>query len=84
MTQTVYDEVYDTNGALVSRTERIVPDPAPTPAERIAALEARLANVTATLDAVGKAATFADARAVIGTRLGSSVNPVGSVKQATR
>lgn len=65
----VYDEVYDTNGALLSRTERIVPDPEPTPAERIAALEARLAETRAALAAVGTAADFAAAKAAIGQRL---------------
>lgn len=69
MAQTVYDEVYDTNGALLSRTERIVPDPPPTATERIAALETQLAETRAALAAVGTAADFAAAKAAIGQRL---------------
>lgn len=68
MAQTVYDEVFDGSGKLISRTERVAPDPEPTPAERIAALEARLAAVDTTLDAVGKAGTFAEAKTAISTR----------------
>ncbi len=68
MAQTVYDEVFDGSGKLLSRTERVAPDPEPTPAERIAALEARLAAVDTTLDAVGKAGTFAEAKTAISAR----------------
>ncbi len=68
MAITVYDEVFDGSGKLISRTERVAPDPEPTPAERIAALEARLAAVDTTLDAVGKAGTFAEAKTAISTR----------------
>lgn len=65
---TVYDEVFDENGKLISRTERTVPDPEPSPAERLAALETRLTAVDTTLDAVGRAASFAEAKTAISAR----------------
>ena len=68
MPRTVYDEVFDSTGRFLTRTERITPDPEPTPAERIAALESRLAAVDMTLDAVGKAGTFAEAKTAISAR----------------
>ena len=69
MAQTVYDEVFDGSGKLLSRTERVAPDPEPTPAERIAALETQLAETRAALAAVGAASDFAAAKAAIGQRL---------------
>lgn len=73
MAQTVYDEVSDGNGNVLSRSERIVDDPEPTPGERIAQLEAQVAQLAGTMDAVARAPSFDEARAEIAIRIDGSV-----------
>ena len=69
MSLTLYDEVYDQTGKLVSRTERVALEPAPSADERIADLEQQLATVKGALDAVGKASSFANAKLEIASRM---------------
>lgn len=69
MPTTVFDETFNGSGKLISSTERIVPDPVTSDKERIVDLEARLTKAMDTLDAVGKATTFADAKTEIGSRI---------------
>lgn len=69
MPQTVYDEVYDQDGTLLSRSERIVPDPEPSIGEQIANLKRQLSTVSTTLDAVGRASSFANAKLEIASRI---------------
>lgn len=61
MPQVDYDDVFNSTGKLISRTERTLPDPTPTAEERLAKLEA-------TLEAVGNASSFADAKTAIKQR----------------
>lgn len=68
MPTTVYDEVFDGKGKLISSTPRDVPDPVPSDKERIVQLEAELAKLNATFDVISTATTFDDAKTKIAAR----------------
>jgi len=87
MAQTVYDEVFDGSGKLISSATRVVPDSPPTSEQRIAALEAQLSEVHATLAAVGSAGSFDAAKVEIQARIdvGKIVLPAdGELVEAVR
>lgn len=64
-----YDETFDERGKLISRVAVDRTEQAAAPLERIAELENKLAEVHATLDAVGKAASFDAAKTAIRDRM---------------
>lgn len=68
-------EWYDADGSLERQVEVELPDLDPTPEERIAQLEERLTGLTETMEAVGEAGSFAEAKAAIKSRTESDVSP---------
>lgn len=69
MPRTDRNEVFDETGKLLSVEIVQAPDPAPSPAERIAQLETQVAQLAGTMDAVAKAPSFEQAKAEIATRI---------------
>lgn len=80
MPRTDYFDTYDTDGTLLDRIEVAIPDPAPTPDARIAALEKELVALNAALDAVSTATDFAAAKQALSKR----ADPALPVKGVSR
>lgn len=73
MPRTDRNETFDEKGNLISVEIVEVPDPEPSPSERIAQLEQQVAQLAGTMDAVAKAPTFDAAKAEIATRIDTGV-----------